>query len=87
MVPVLVQRKDDDRFVARGLPLISCASTEPAEIYRATQSLADALGAVIAEDPGQWYMFRPVWPVTDADRARAAAALAAARRGEDWTRR
>jgi hypothetical protein len=30
-------------------------------------------------------MFRPVWPVTDADRARARATLEAARRGEDWT--
>jgi hypothetical protein len=41
---------------------------------------------VIAEDPGQWYMFRPIWPQTDADRAQARAALDAARRGEDWTR-
>jgi hypothetical protein len=41
---------------------------------------------VIAEDPGQWYMFRPVWPVTDAERTRARAALDAARRGEDWTK-
>jgi hypothetical protein len=48
--------------------------------------VADALGRVIAEDPGQWYMFRPVWPQTDEDRARARAALAAARRGEDWTK-
>jgi lauroyl/myristoyl acyltransferase len=71
--------------VARGLPIIHCASTEPAELYRASQALADALGGVIAEDPGQWYMFRPVWPQTDADRARARDALAAARRGEDWT--
>ena len=62
----------DDRFVARGLPLIHCASTDPVEIYRATQAVADALGEVIAEDPGQWYMFRPVWPQTDADRAHAA---------------
>jgi hypothetical protein len=41
---------------------------------------------VIGDDPGQWYMFRPVWPQTDADRARARAALDAARRGEDWTK-
>jgi len=62
-------------------------SDEPAEIHRATQALADALGSVIAEDPGQWYMFRRVWPGTDADRARARADLEAARRGEDWTKR
>ena len=72
--------------MARGLPPIHCTSTEPAEIHRATQAVADALSSVIAEDPGQWYMFRSVWPQTDADRAQAREALAAARRGEDWTK-
>lgn len=86
MLPVAFHRNPDDRFSIRGLPLIHCASTDPSEVYRATQAVADALGGVIAEDPGQWYMFRPVWPQTDADRAQARAALAAARRGEDWTK-
>ena len=85
MLPVACRRDDDDGFTASGLPVVRCESTEPAELYRATQALADALSAVIADDPGQWYMFRPVWPRTDADRARARAALEAARRGEDWT--
>jgi KDO2-lipid IV(A) lauroyltransferase len=87
MLPVACSRLPNDRFRTRGLPLITATSDEPAEIYRATQALADALGSVIAEDPGQWYMFRPVWPVTDQDRDRARAALEAARRGEDWTKR
>lgn len=86
MLPVACQRTGGDRFYAKGLPLIRAASDEPAEIHRATQALADELGEVIAADPGQWYMFRPVWPRTDVDRAQARAALAAARRGEDWTR-
>jgi lauroyl/myristoyl acyltransferase len=86
MLPVWCRRDRDDRFDARGLPFVHCASTDPADLYRATQAVADALGSVIAEDPGQWYMFRPVWPRTDADRARAREALAAARRGEDWTK-
>ncbi len=85
MLPVACRRDDDDGFTARGLPVVRCESTEPAELYRASQALADALSAVIAEDPGQWYMFRPVWPRSDADRDRARAALEAARRGEDWT--
>ncbi|MDP9467338.1 MAG: lysophospholipid acyltransferase family protein [Chloroflexota bacterium] len=87
MLPVACSRLANDRFRTRGLPLITATSDEPAEIYRATQALADALGSVIAEDPGQWYMFRSVWPGSDEDRARARAALEAARRGEDWTKR
>ena len=86
LLTVACRRTDDDRFVTRGLPLIHCHGTEPAEIHRATQAVADALASVIAEDPGQWYMFRSVWPQTDADRAQARDALAAARRGEDWTK-
>lgn len=86
LVPVACQRTRDERFVGRGLPIVTCASTEPADIHRATQAVADALAGVIAEDPSQWYMFRPVWPVTDADRAHARAALEAARRGEDWNK-
>ena len=86
LLPVACRRTADDRFVARGLPPVHCASTEPAELYRATQAVANALGDVIAEDPGQWYMFRPVWPQTDADRDRARRSLAAARRGADWTK-
>ncbi len=86
MMPVYCQRTPDDTYRARGLPLITCRSNEAAEVYRATQALADELGAVIRSDPSQWYMFRPVWPETDADRSWAEAALAAARRGEDWGR-
>jgi phosphatidylinositol dimannoside acyltransferase len=86
LMAVACRRTADDRFVARGLAPVHCSSTDPAEMYRATQAVADALGEVIAEDPGQWYMFRPVWPQTDADRRRARAALAAARNGDDWTK-
>ena len=86
ILPVACQRRSGDRFYAKGLPLIHAISDEPAEIFRATQALADELGTVIAADPGQWYMFRPIWPQSDEDRARARAALEAARRGEDWTR-
>jgi KDO2-lipid IV(A) lauroyltransferase len=86
MMPVACRRTANDRFSAAGLPAVHCASTDPAELHRATQAIADALSTVLAEDPGQWYMFRPVWPQTDADRAHARAALDAARRGEDWTR-
>jgi KDO2-lipid IV(A) lauroyltransferase len=86
MLPVAARRIAGDRFHAEGLPLIRATSTEPAEIFRATQQLAEELGRVVAADPGQWYMFRPVWPQTDAQRDRARGALEAARRGEDWSK-
>jgi KDO2-lipid IV(A) lauroyltransferase len=86
MLPVACQRTSGDRFIARGLPIIRAASEEPAEIFRATQQLADELGSVVAADPGQWYMFRPIWPQTAEARDHVRAALAAARRGEDWNR-
>jgi lauroyl/myristoyl acyltransferase len=87
ILPVACSRLPNDRFRAHGLPLIWAASDEPAEIHRATQALADGLGSVIAADPGQWYMFRPIWPQTDEARERARLALDTARRGEDWTKR
>ena len=87
MLPVHVERTSDDRFLARALPLVRAQSSDPAELQRATQRLADALSTVIANQPGQWYMFRHVWPTTDADRRAARAALDAARRGDDWSRR
>jgi KDO2-lipid IV(A) lauroyltransferase len=86
MLPVACRRTSGDRFSAAGLPVIHATDDSPAEIQRATQQLADALGSVVAADPGQWYMFRPIWPRTDAERAQARASLDAARRGEDWTR-
>ena len=84
MLPVYCMRGADDRFRARGLPTIRCTSDEPAEVYRATQALADELGEVIREDPSQWYMFRPIWPQTDAERQWARGALDAVRRGQNW---
>jgi KDO2-lipid IV(A) lauroyltransferase len=86
MMPVACKRTADDRFSAAGLPPVHCASTDPVELHRATQAIADALSRVLAEDPGQWYMFRPVWPETDAGRDHARRALETARRGEDWSK-
>jgi phosphatidylinositol dimannoside acyltransferase len=86
MLPVACYRTTGDRFTVRGLPLSRARSEEPAEIFRATQALADELGTVIAADPGQWYMFRPIWPQTPEARDQVRAGLATARRGEDWTR-
>lgn len=86
LLPTHVARTPDDRFIAKALRVVRARSTDPAEIYRATQELADELSTVIASNPKQWYLFRHLWPQTDAQRAAAARALDAARRGVDWTR-
>ena len=52
-------------------------STEPAEIQRATQAVADALEATIAAAPEQWYSFKPQWPPTAAEKAELAERVAA----------
>ncbi len=87
ILPVTAQRTADDRFRAGGLPLVRVLArpSRPSCTARPRPLPMRSAGSS-REDPGQWYMFRPVWPVTEADRAQARAALEAARRGEDWTK-
>ena len=37
-------------------------SSDPADLQRATQRIADGLERTIAAAPEQWYSFKPVWP-------------------------
>ena len=74
IVQVAVRRSDDGkRFLVTYSDPIWVASTDEAEIRRATQAVADALGAVIAAAPEQWYSFKPLWPSTEEERAALAA--------------
>ncbi len=80
IVPVAIRRLPDGRFHASTEPPIQVASTEPAEVLRATQAIADAIEGVIAAAPEQWYSFKPIWPETAAEAAeleRRAARMAA----------
>ena len=45
------------------------ASSDPAELWRATQAMADALAGTIAAAPEQWYSFKPIWPASAAETA------------------
>jgi lauroyl/myristoyl acyltransferase len=56
---------------------IRVASTEPAELQRATQALAVDLEQMIRRAPDQWIVFKPIWPVNTADRAALATRVAA----------
>ncbi len=69
IVPVINTRQPDGRMrVLFGEP-ITVASSDPAELQRATQLIADALAEMIRPDPADWYSFKPIWPPTDAESA------------------
>jgi KDO2-lipid IV(A) lauroyltransferase len=82
ILPIAVRRREDGTFRVSWSPPIEVHSSEPAELVRATQAMADALEASIAAAPEQWYSFKPIWPSTAEESAelerRALAALAGA---------
>ena len=70
IVHVAIRRAPDGRTfqVTHGEP-IEVRSSDPAELQRATQAIADALGETIAAAPEQWYSFKPLWPSTAEEQA------------------
>ncbi len=76
ILPVAV-RRHDGRYVLTHDEFIRVASTEPTEIQRATQAVADALERAIAQAPDQWYSFKPMWPPTREEAAELATRAAA----------
>jgi lauroyl/myristoyl acyltransferase len=69
-VHVAIRRSADGRTyqVSHSEP-IHVTSSEPAELRRATQAIADALAETIAAAPEQWYSFKPIWPSTAEEQA------------------
>ena len=67
LVPVVARRLDDGRYEPIMYEPIAVADTSPAEIARATQALADALGEMVSEAPEQWYTFKPMWPTNEGE--------------------
>jgi lauroyl/myristoyl acyltransferase len=69
IVHVAIRRSENRQgFIVTHSEPIEVHSTEPAELARATQAVADALAATIAAAPEQWYSFKPLWPSTEAER-------------------
>jgi len=77
IVPVVITRLPDGRFRANASDPIEVASTEPSEVARATQEIANALERFIAVAPEQWYIFKPIWPTTPDEERNLATAVAA----------
>ena len=77
IVHIAIRRAEDrKRFLVTYSDPITVASSDEAEIRRATQAIADALEATIAAAPEQWYSFKPLWPSTEEERAQLAARAA-----------
>jgi len=69
ILPLITSRRPDGRLRVAFGDMIVVASTEPAELQRATQAIADALAESIRPAPEQWYSFKPIWPATAAESA------------------
>jgi KDO2-lipid IV(A) lauroyltransferase len=64
ILPVSIHRRPDDTLHVDWSELITVTSSDPAEVQRVTQLVADALGANVGMAPEQWYSFKPMWPAT-----------------------
>jgi phosphatidylinositol dimannoside acyltransferase len=64
ILPITIRRQPDDTFHVSWPAPIDVASSDPVELQRVTQAMADALAATIAAAPDQWYSFKPMWPAT-----------------------
>jgi lauroyl/myristoyl acyltransferase len=62
ILPITIRRQPDDTFSVTWPDPIDVASSQPEELQRATQAIADALAANIGAAPDQWYSFKPIWP-------------------------
>ena len=69
ILPVAVHRQPNGTFTVSVATPIDVTSSEPAELQRATQAMADALAASIRVAPDQWYSFKPLWPASAAEAA------------------
>ncbi len=60
--PMAIRRTPDGRFRVETFEQFLVPSSNPADLQRATQRIADALETTIRAAPTQWYSFKPVWP-------------------------
>jgi len=77
IVPVVCRRLDDGTYEAGHYEPITVADSSPAETQRATQLVAAAIEDMIATAPEQWYIFKPIWPESQAEKSALAARVEA----------
>jgi lauroyl/myristoyl acyltransferase len=69
ILPIGIRRGGGGRFDVSWPAPIEVPSNGPADLQRATQAMADAIGRTIQQAPEQWYNFKPIWPASDAEAA------------------
>ncbi len=69
IAPMEVRRRPDGRFEVTSDEAFTVPSSNPADLQRATQRIADAIQRTVARAPAQWYSFKPMWPDTAAEAA------------------
>jgi KDO2-lipid IV(A) lauroyltransferase len=70
IVPFSINRLPDGTFRAAADEPILVPSNSPSDLAIATQKIATALEAHISPAPEQWYIFKPIWPATEAEQVR-----------------
>ncbi len=65
ILPIGIRRNGAGGFDVSWAEPIEVRSSDPAELQRATQAMADALGQTIRLAPEQWYSFKPIWPASE----------------------
>lgn len=85
IVPVQARREPDGTYTPVMYEPIEVADSSAEEIARATQAIADALGAMVTEAPEQWYTFKPMWPATPAEAEALATRAAQTETADAWT--
>jgi KDO2-lipid IV(A) lauroyltransferase len=69
IVSITIGRRPDGKFGLSWSEPIEVASSDPAELQRASQAMADGMAATIAAAPAQWYSFKPMWPASPEEAA------------------
>jgi KDO2-lipid IV(A) lauroyltransferase len=62
ILPISIHRRPNGTFEVSWPAPIDISSSDPAELQRATQAIADALAENVGSAPEQWYSFKPIWP-------------------------
>ena len=69
IAPMAIRRTKGRQVPHRDAGCFTVPSSNPAELQRATQRIADGLEAIVGAAPTQWYSFKPVWPTDPAEAA------------------